>query len=56
MRIVLNTDAHRVETLANMRFGVMTARRAWLTAEQIANTGSWRSFARLRKRAGAGAG
>jgi len=54
VRIVLNTDAHRVETLANMRFGVMTARRAWLSADQIANTGSWRSFSRLRKRVRSG--
>jgi DNA polymerase (family 10) len=49
--IVANTDAHRVETLANMRYGVATARRAWLTAEQVANTRGWREFAKLRKRA-----
>ena len=48
--IVLNTDAHRVETLENMRYAVATARRAWLSAEQVANTRPWRSFARLRKR------
>jgi DNA polymerase (family 10) len=33
-----------------MRYGVATARRAWLTAEQVANTRTWRSFSRLRKR------
>jgi DNA polymerase (family 10) len=49
-RIVLNTDAHRVRTLDNMQYGVATARRAWLTKEQIANTRGWREFARLRKR------
>src|ERR687891_219436 len=48
--IVVNTDAHRVATLENMRYGVATARRAWLTAEQVANTRTWRSFSRLRKR------
>jgi DNA polymerase (family X) len=48
--IVVNTDAHRVATLENMRYGVATARRAWLTADQIANTRDWRSFSRLRKR------
>jgi len=48
--IVLNTDAHRVRTLDNMQYGVATARRAWLTKEQIANTRGWREFARLRKR------
>ena len=49
--IVLNTDAHRVRTLENMRYGVATARRAWLTAERITNTRGWREFAKLRKRA-----
>jgi DNA polymerase (family 10) len=49
-RIVLNTDAHGVDTLANMRYAVATARRAWLRDGQIANTRGWREFARLRKR------
>jgi DNA polymerase (family 10) len=48
--IVLNTDAHRVRTLDNMRYAVATARRAWLTKQQVANTRGWREFARLRKR------
>jgi DNA polymerase (family X) len=49
--IVCNTDAHGTETLANIKYSVATARRAWLNADQIANTRSWRSFAPLRKRA-----
>jgi DNA polymerase (family X) len=49
--IVLNTDAHGVDTLPNMAYGVATARRAWLTADQIANTRPWRAFSKLRKRA-----
>jgi DNA polymerase (family 10) len=49
--IVCNTDAHGTETLDNMKYSVATARRAWLSAKQIANTRSWRSFAPLRKRA-----
>lgn len=48
--IVLNTDAHRVRTLANMRYAVATARRAWLSKEQVANARGWREFSRLRKR------
>jgi DNA polymerase (family 10) len=48
--IVCNTDAHGVDTLANMQYSVATARRAWLTKEQVANTRPWRSFAALRKR------
>ena len=31
--IVLNTDAHGVDTLDNIAYAVATARRAWLTAE-----------------------
>jgi DNA polymerase (family 10) len=50
--IVLNTDAHWVRTMENMSYGVATARRAWLTAAEIANTRPWREFSRLRKRAG----
>jgi DNA polymerase (family 10) len=42
--IVLNTDAHGVETLDNMAYAVATARRAWLTADKVANTRSWRDF------------
>ena len=48
--IVLNTDAHGVDTLNNMDYAVATARRAWLTAEDIANTRSWAEFKKLRKR------
>jgi DNA polymerase (family 10) len=38
VRILIDSDAHRTSTLANMRWGVITARRAWLTAAQVANT------------------
>jgi DNA polymerase (family 10) len=49
--IACNTDAHGIDTLDNMQYSVATARRAWLSAEQVANTRPWRSFAALRKRA-----
>jgi len=48
--IVLNTDAHGIDTLSNMSYAVATARRAWLTAAGIANTRSWTEFKKLRKR------
>jgi DNA polymerase (family X) len=50
VRICVNTDAHRTQTLGNIVYGIATARRAWLTAEQVANTRPWREFSRLRKR------
>jgi DNA polymerase (family 10) len=49
--ICVNTDAHRIATMNNMTYGLATARRAWLTAEQVANTRPWREFSALRKRA-----
>jgi DNA polymerase (family X) len=49
--ICVNTDAHGADTLVNMRYGVATARRAWLTKAQVANTRPWGEFAKLRKRA-----
>jgi DNA polymerase (family X) len=51
--IIVTTDAHRVATLSSTRpYGIATARRAWLTAAQVANTRPWAEFAPLRKRAG----
>jgi DNA polymerase (family X) len=49
--LVVDSDAHGTETLANMRFGVATARRGWLTPEHVANTRPWSELDRLRKRA-----
>jgi DNA polymerase (family 10) len=51
VRIVIDSDAHRTRTLANMRWGVATARRAWLTKDDVVNTRSWRQLQRLRKQA-----
>ncbi|MEZ5156689.1 MAG: DNA polymerase/3'-5' exonuclease PolX [Solirubrobacterales bacterium] len=44
--IVCNTDAHRTSTLRFIEYSVATARRAGLTAAQVANTRTW---ARLQK-------
>ena len=49
VRIVIDSDAHRTATLRNMRWGVATARRAWLEAGQVANTRSWAELQALRK-------
>jgi DNA polymerase (family 10) len=51
VRILIDSDAHRTQTLANMRWGVATARRAWLGAAAVANTLPWGEFGKLRKRA-----
>ena len=41
VKIVLNTDSHRVGSFAYMRYAVATARRAWLEPADVLNTGSW---------------
>src|SRR3954469_12443602 len=50
--IVIDSDAHWTRTLANMQYGVATARRAWLTAEQVANTRPWPELDAMRKSSG----
>jgi len=51
VRILIDSDAHSVRNFSLLRYGVATARRAWLTPAQVANTLPWPEFARLRKRA-----
>jgi DNA polymerase (family X) len=51
VRILINSDAHGTSTLGITRWGVATARRAWLTKDDVANTLPWKQFAKLRKRA-----
>ena len=51
VRVIVNSDAHGAETLIHTRWGIATARRAWLTKADIANTLPWEQFAALRKRA-----
>ena len=36
--VSINTDAHRIQDLANLRFGVSQARRGWLENGDILNT------------------
>jgi DNA polymerase (family 10) len=52
--LVIDADAHGVDTLSNTRYGVATARRAWLTAENVANTRPWPELDKLRKRGRSG--
>ncbi|HUB75441.1 MAG TPA: DNA polymerase/3'-5' exonuclease PolX [Solirubrobacteraceae bacterium] len=47
-RLLINSDAHGPERLANVRYGVWTARRAWLSAGAVANTRPWPELGRKR--------
>jgi DNA polymerase (family 10) len=48
--LLIDSDAHWPHTLKNMRYGVATARRAWLAAETVGNTRAWEALRQLRKR------
>ncbi len=50
VRIVIDSDAHGPERLELIGYGVATARRAWLTREQVINTREWEDLAASRKR------
>ncbi len=51
--ILIDSDAHGANTLSTVRWGIATARRAWLTADQVANTRPWAEFKPMMKRHGA---
>jgi DNA polymerase (family X) len=45
--IVINSDAHSPDGLDVMRYGILQARRAGLTKEDVANTRSWPQICKL---------
>lgn len=49
VKFVINTDAHEVSQMDNMKFGVSVARRGWVEAKDIVNTWGWTSFAQWFK-------
>jgi DNA polymerase (family X) len=48
--LVISCDAHRTSGFAVARYGIATARRAWLTAADVANTRPRAELDALRKR------
>jgi len=49
--ILIDSDAHSPAGLDALRYGIWTARRAWLGPAEIVNTLPWRAFDARRKRA-----
>ncbi|HEU0194098.1 MAG TPA: DNA polymerase/3'-5' exonuclease PolX [Gaiellales bacterium] len=47
--LAVDTDAHSVEALDYMRFGVMNARRGWAPPAQVVNTRQWPELRSLLK-------
>ncbi len=52
VRLVIDTDAHSVAQLENIRFGVFTARRAGLTKADVLNTLPYERFVASLRRPG----
>ncbi len=52
--IIIDCDTHGVESFRVARYGVATARRAWLSRDDVANTRPWSEFGPMRKRARGG--
>lgn len=44
VKLIINSDAHSVEGLRMMRYGVDQARRGWLEKTQVVNTLPWPQF------------
>ena len=49
VKIVINTDAHHTSHMEKIRYGVLQARRAWLTKDDVLNTLSPDKFAKAMK-------
>ncbi|MGC2193900.1 MAG: DNA polymerase/3'-5' exonuclease PolX [Terriglobales bacterium] len=49
VKIVINTDSHHTSHLAKIRYGILQARRAWLTKEDVLNTLPAAKFAKAMK-------
>jgi len=51
VKIVINTDSHHTSHMDKIRFGILQARRAWLTKEDVLNTLPVQKFGRAMKHA-----
>jgi DNA polymerase (family 10) len=51
VKIVINTDSHHTSHLDKIRYGILQARRAWLTKEDVLNTLTAEQFAKAMKHA-----
>ena len=49
VKIVINTDSHHTSHMEKIRFGVLQARRAWLTPHHVLNTLPVEKFAKAMK-------
>ena len=50
VKVVVSSDAHQIAAQDYVELGIAQARRAWLTADQIANTRTWAQLKKLMKK------
>ncbi|MBZ5627461.1 MAG: DNA polymerase/3'-5' exonuclease PolX [Acidobacteriia bacterium] len=50
VKIVINTDSHHTSHMEKMKYGVLQARRAWLTKDDVLNTLPAEKFAKAMKK------
>ena len=51
VKIIINTDSHHTSHMEKMRYGILQARRAWLTKDDVLNTLPAQKFAKAMKHA-----
>jgi len=51
VKIVINTDSHHTSHMEKIRYGILQARRAWLTKDDVLNTLPPQKFAKAMKHA-----
>ena len=51
VKIVINTDSHHISHMEKIRYGILQARRAWLTKDDVLNTLPPDKFAKAMKHA-----
>jgi DNA polymerase (family X) len=50
LKLAISTDAHSIDNLEYIKYGLAQARRGWLEKNDIINTRSWRELKKILKR------
>jgi DNA polymerase (family 10) len=50
VKLIIDSDAHEIDALDYARWGILTARRAWLTKDDVINTRPLKEFKKMLRR------
>ena len=50
VKLIVDSDAHEIDALDYARWGILTARRAWLTKDDVINTRPLKEFKKMLRR------